>query len=138
MILIFFLSLLILHVVPYQLNQEIGLGLEIHVHIFAADHACVKRNGDCSHFCFPVPYTGGVERLGRKCACPFGMKLNEDMRTCQQDEEVFKEEKCRAGFFTCDNKRCVPTTFTCDQENDCLDNSDEKNCTGGLLLYKAE
>lgn len=98
---------------------------------FSVDHACVKRNGDCSHFCFPVPYSGGMQRLGRKCACPFGMKLNEDMRTCRPDKEVFKEEKCRPGFFTCDNKRCVPITFTCDQENDCLDNTDENNCTKG-------
>ena len=36
--------------------------------------------------------------------------------------------------FKCDMERCVPLSFVCDTDNDCLDGSDERNCTGGLYL----
>lgn len=31
-------------------------------------------------------------------------------------------------MFTCTNKRCIDKTLVCNQEDDCLDNSDEMNC----------
>lgn len=36
---------------------------------------------------------------------------------------------CTALEFTCDNKNCIPSTEYCDGNNDCRDNSDEKNCS---------
>ena len=42
--------------------------------------------------------------------------------------------QCRPGFFKCDTERCVPLSFVCDTDNDCLDGSDERNCTGGSYL----
>lgn len=36
---------------------------------------------------------------------------------------------CNEGKFECDNKRCIVESFVCDGDNDCIDNSDEKNCS---------
>ena len=35
---------------------------------------------------------------------------------------------CQPFEYTCDNKRCIQQDYLCDGENDCLDNSDEKDC----------
>ncbi|XP_019734684.1 low-density lipoprotein receptor-related protein 8-like [Hippocampus comes] len=37
-------------------------------------------------------------------------------------------EECEDGQFQCDNKRCIPTLWRCDDDDDCSDNSDEENC----------
>lgn len=88
---------------------------------------CNTRNGDCSHFCFGVPDKVGFTQIARHCGCPFGMKLDRDQRTCLgHPDEV--PETCRPGLFQCNNGRCVPTSYRCDHDNDCLDNSDEENC----------
>ncbi len=43
---------------------------------------------------------------------------------------------CSDGEFKCPNEaRCIPKRWTCDGENDCRDNSDERqNCTGEWSL----
>ncbi|XP_035392379.1 low-density lipoprotein receptor-related protein 8 isoform X1 [Electrophorus electricus] len=38
------------------------------------------------------------------------------------------ETECEDGQFQCNNKRCIPTIWRCDDDDDCSDNSDEENC----------
>ncbi|XP_076870926.1 low-density lipoprotein receptor-related protein 8 isoform X3 [Brachyhypopomus gauderio] len=35
---------------------------------------------------------------------------------------------CETGQFECNNGRCIPTPWRCDDDDDCSDNSDEENC----------
>ncbi|KAL3837355.1 hypothetical protein ACJMK2_022719 [Sinanodonta woodiana] len=54
----------------------------VDIHVFkGADtkgiNGCSNRSETCSHFCFPRP--GGL----KMCACPDGMSLQSDGRTCQ-------------------------------------------------------
>ena len=49
---------------------------------------------------------------------------------------------CEARQFACGNGRCIPTTWKCDGENDCGDNSDEgefcadKTCAYFQVMYQ--
>ena len=36
--------------------------------------------------------------------------------------------ECDVMDFKCDNKRCIPTLYVCDGDDDCRDKSDEKFC----------
>ncbi len=42
--------------------------------------------------------------------------------------ETGAETGCEDGQFQCNNKRCIPTIWRCDDDDDCSDNSDEENC----------
>ncbi|KAL1279853.1 hypothetical protein QQF64_014453, partial [Cirrhinus molitorella] len=42
--------------------------------------------------------------------------------------ETGTETECEDGQFQCNNKRCIPTIWRCDDDDDCSDNSDEENC----------
>ena len=35
---------------------------------------------------------------------------------------------CQLNEFMCDNKRCIDILLICDGKNDCMDESDERNC----------
>ncbi|KAK3555393.1 hypothetical protein QTP86_015682 [Hemibagrus guttatus] len=51
-----------------------------------------------------------------------------DDRPCHPSKECEIEKiNCRDQF-TCDNGRCIKAVLECNGQNDCLDNSDEKNC----------
>lgn len=41
------------------------------------------------------------------------------------------QRTCSASEFTCVNYHCVPKRWMCDQDDDCGDGSDERNC--GML-----
>ncbi|KAM7401103.1 hypothetical protein PAMA_005341 [Pampus argenteus] len=52
---------------------------------------------------------------------------------------VYTTDECVDGQFQCNNKRCIPTIWRCDDDNDCSDNSDEENCPfvfASLRLYE--
>lgn len=43
---------------------------------------CASRNGGCSHICL-------LNRKGFMCACPIGVKLTEDNRTCKEQPSSY-------------------------------------------------
>ncbi|XP_019378305.1 PREDICTED: low-density lipoprotein receptor-related protein 2 [Gavialis gangeticus] len=104
----------IMHVKAYDAYSQIG------------SNYCnrgTNPNGDCSHFCFPVP------SFQRVCGCPYGMKLAANQLTCIEDPSNEPPTlQCGSYSFSCGNGRCVPRHYQCDGVDDCHDNSDEQNC----------
>ncbi|XP_025940300.1 low-density lipoprotein receptor-related protein 2 [Apteryx rowi] len=104
----------IMHVKAYDAHSQIG------------SNYCnrgTNPNGDCSHFCFPVP------NFQRVCGCPYGMKLASNQLTCVEDPSNEPPTlQCGSYSFSCGNGRCVPRHYQCDGVDDCHDNSDEQNC----------
>ena len=41
---------------------------------------------------------------------------------------------CFGDLFTCANGNCIPRIYVCDNDNDCLDNSDETEECGELCV----
>ncbi|KAM9425856.1 low-density lipoprotein receptor-related protein 2 [Pholidichthys leucotaenia] len=81
-------------------------------------------NGQCSHFCFPTPSSGRV------CGCPYGMKLEANQRDCIKDDSVPPpDSNCGDYSFECDEGRCRPDSYRCNGIADCIDKTDEANCT---------
>lgn len=44
---------------------------------------------------------------------------------------------CTESEYRCDNLRCIPTRWVCDHDNDCEDNSDERDCGKWSLFVLA-
>lgn len=74
-------------------------------------------------------------------ACPFhlGATVGEFEHTSSRVESknclpvtpcYTKPADCAAGEFRCGTGRCLPNTLVCNQDFDCSDGSDEKDCTG--------
>ena len=59
-------------------------------------------------YCFSTCVLGNLSCTGEVCAPP----------------------ECEAGEYMCpDSEQCIPRMFLCDRQNDCLDGSDEANCS---------
>ncbi|XP_068993611.1 low-density lipoprotein receptor-related protein 4 isoform X1 [Neodiprion pinetum] len=66
--------------------------------LYIAENVCEKNNGGCSHLCLRNP-------KGYSCACPTGILLNEDKKTCKLTPTNFilfatRETLARVSFDT--------------------------------------
>ncbi|CAL4091361.1 unnamed protein product, partial [Meganyctiphanes norvegica] len=97
-------------------------------------NAC-KNQTSCKYLCMAQPNNSS------KCLCPEFMKLRIELENgtvnCECPDGApanpdgscaMEENHCPEKFFACANRRCIPMEWQCDTDNDCGDNSDEKNC----------
>ncbi|CAN7984630.1 unnamed protein product, partial [Ixodes hexagonus] len=96
-------------------------------------NGCSGNAPNCSHFCFAVP--GG----GHTCLCPAGFQVQKlgagERCLCEQGEMLLPSgncgparSTCSARQFQCLKGQCIPLTWKCDGEKDCVDGSDESMC----------
>lgn len=115
-----------------QTNRLYGVKVYSHmVQGVEATQPCNINNGGCEKLCFAVPMNDSTI-LKVKCSCPYGERIADDGRACLADPNAEPPvQACPNSWdFTCNNQRCIPKSWLCDGDDDCLDNSDEEqNCT---------
>ncbi|XP_071943214.1 low-density lipoprotein receptor-related protein 2-like [Antedon mediterranea] len=82
----------------------------------------VFANAECEDFCFPT----GIS--SRVCGCRYGRKLASNSQDCVDNSGEEPPSYCDSVNFQCDNGRCIYSSWQCDGDNDCYDNSDESHC----------
>ncbi|XP_064651569.1 sortilin-related receptor-like isoform X2 [Lineus longissimus] len=131
------------HVVKSALSGIMDLKY-VHHAKQGGSNKCTNSQRGCSHLCIGRPDAGAhgnsrtclcpdfIEKKvatgggNERCQCPVGSKFHTDGQC--YDEGAGNFTTCDASQYRCQNDRCVPSTWKCDHDNDCGDNSDEKDC----------
>ncbi|XP_041373322.1 sortilin-related receptor-like [Gigantopelta aegis] len=111
--------------------------------------ACSRGNHVCSQLCLPKPHPSVHGQPNRTCKCADNVpsrilqQSGDEQCLCKSSQETMDENgncvltngtTCAPGQFLCSNhshgnhSRCIPSTWKCDHDNDCIDGSDEVDC----------
>nr|AXB74598.1 complement component 6 [Planiliza haematocheilus] len=92
---------------------------------------------DCSPCARKQFRTRSVQRPSQFGGSECSAELAEE-RPCHPSRECqLAPVDCRDDF-KCDNGRCINSTLTCNRQNDCGDNSDERDCSNFKIVCPAE
>ncbi|XP_063334981.1 complement component C6 [Pelmatolapia mariae] len=82
---------------------------------------------DCSPCAKKQFRTRSVQRPAQFGGSDCSPELTEERQCYPSTECRIESVNCRDNF-KCDNGRCINSTLTCNRQNDCGDNSDERDC----------
>lgn len=101
------------------ISVETPLVVALHNIVTHEEHYCQKNNGNCSHVCLPSSAILFI------CACPPGMMLSANNRTCTLQSACLADEvKCS------EHDICIKRQQWCDGIMDCPNSEDEANDCG--------
>lgn len=92
---------------------------------------------DCSPCAMKQFRTRSVLRPSQFEGAPCSEDLTEE-RPCHPSRQCRLPPIDCKDDFQCDNGRCIDPTLTCNRQNDCLDNSDERDCTEYKIVCPTE
>uniref|UniRef100_A0A096MB53 Complement C6 n=1 Tax=Poecilia formosa TaxID=48698 RepID=A0A096MB53_POEFO len=96
-----------------------------------------SRWSDCSPCARKQFRTRSVVRPSQFGGSECSVELTEE-RPCHPSKDCqLPAVGCR-GDFKCDNGRCINSTLTCNKQNDCGDNSDERGCGAPTVVCPSE
>ncbi|KAM3874391.1 complement component C6 [Diretmus argenteus] len=92
---------------------------------------------DCSPCAKKQLRTRSVQRPSQFGGSACSVELTEDRPCFPSTECKLAPINCRDNF-QCDNGRCINSTLTCNRQDDCGDNSDERNCDDFKIVCPAD
>ncbi|XP_037609126.1 complement component C6 [Sebastes umbrosus] len=92
---------------------------------------------DCSPCARKQLRTRSVQRPSQFGGSACSVELTEERACYPSTECMLAPIDCRDDF-KCDNGRCINSTLTCNRQNDCVDNSDERDCGELKIVCPAE
>ena len=63
----------------------LSINFRIFKFVFSGINPCLSENGGCSHLCLLSP---GQTMVSHTCACPSGIKLQADKKTCEPGKNL--------------------------------------------------
>ncbi|XP_071321962.1 complement component C6 isoform X1 [Trachinotus anak] len=92
---------------------------------------------DCSPCAKKQFRTRSVQRPAQFGGSDCSVELTEERPCFPSTECKLPSIDCRDDF-KCDNGRCINSTLTCNRQNDCGDNSDERDCVNPKIVCPTE
>nr|AIN76757.1 complement component 6 [Oplegnathus fasciatus] len=92
---------------------------------------------DCSPCAKKQFRTRSVRRPSQFGGSACSPELTEERACYPSTECMLAPIDCKDDF-KCDNGRCINSTLTCNRQNDCGDNSDERDCVDFKIVCPAE
>ena len=88
----------------------------------------IPHSDEYPTFCKVFDCPKGSKKCKNGYQCLIDAKWNDGVADCKETEDD-ELVTCGEGFFKCNDKKCIPSKWVCDGDQDCAKGEDEQNCT---------